>query len=169
MERKACMRRAREIAGLPVLDVKSGNQIGWVQDVVFDTRTDSVSGILLEGGHFFHSSKGLPRRALANIGKDAVTVRDAKLQDVQGRLWSETLGSPVYTEGGETRGKIEDVFLDDTGDRILGYEVSDGFFADLLQGRGTILQQHVVADGEDIVIVDDQARPWGENGGGSGS
>ena len=41
------MRRTREIAGLPVLDLKSGKQIGWVQDIVFDTQADRVSGVLL--------------------------------------------------------------------------------------------------------------------------
>ena len=104
---------------------------------------------------------------VAVIGKDAVTVHSAQLQDVRGILWSQKIGNPVYTEDGEARGKIEDVFLDDPGERIVGYEVSDGFFADLIQGRGTILQQHVVADGEDMMIVDNQAAPWGENGGGS--
>lgn len=161
------MRRTREIAGLPVLDLKSGKQIGWVQDVVFDTEADRVSGVLLEGGHFFRSRRGFQRESVANIGKDAVMVHTAQLQDVSGVLWSQKVGSAVYTEGGEARGKIEDVFLDDTGERIIGYEVSDGFLADLMQGRGTILQQHVVADGEDMMIVDNQATPWGENGGGS--
>ncbi len=161
------MRRTREIVGLPVLDIKTGEQVGWVQDIAFDTELDRVSGVLLEGGHFFHSMKGIPRPAVAFIGKDALTVNTVQLEEVQGTLWSQKIGNQVYTEDGEARGKIEDVFLDDSGERIVGYEVSDGFLADLFQGRGTILQQHVIVDGEDVLVVDDQARPWGENGGGS--
>ncbi|MDI6812071.1 MAG: PRC-barrel domain-containing protein [Desulfitobacteriaceae bacterium] len=161
------MRRTREIVGLPVLDIKTGEQVGWVQDITFDTELDRVSGVLLEGGHFFHSMNGIPRQAVAFIGKDALTVNTVQLEEVQGTLWSQKIGNQVYTEDGEARGKIEDVFLDDSGERIVGYEVSDGFLADLFQGRGTILQQHVIVDGEDVLVVDDQARPWGENGGGS--
>lgn len=161
------MRRTREIVGLPVLDIKTGERVGWVQDVVFDTEADEVLGVLLEGGHFFHSVKGIPRQAVAFIGKDALTVNTVQLEEVKGVLWSQKVGNQVYTEDGEARGKIEDVFLDDSGERIVGYEVSDGLLADLFQGRGTILQQHVIVDGEDVLVVNDQAKPWGENGGGS--
>jgi len=161
------MRRARDIVGLPVIDLKTGDRVGWVQDVVFDPKSDKVSGVLLEGGHFFHVKKGIPRQAVAFIGKDALTVNTVHLAELKGVLWSQKVGNQVYAEDGEARGKIEDVFLDDSGERIVGYEVSDGLLADLFQGRGTILQQHVIADGEDVLVVDDQAKPWHENGGGS--
>ncbi|MHB1653413.1 MAG: PRC-barrel domain-containing protein [Desulfitobacteriaceae bacterium] len=161
------MRRTRDIVGLPVLDLKSGRQVGWVQDIVFDPEQDRVSGVLLEGGHFFQSSKGIPRQTVARIGKDALVVTSFQLKEILGIRWSQKVGNPVYTEGGQARGKIADVFLDDFGERIVGYEVSDGLFADLVQGRGTILQQHVVVEGKNVLIVGDQVVPWGENGGGS--
>lgn len=161
------MRRTREIVGLPVLDIKTGEQIGWVQDLAFDAESNRVTGVLLEGGHFFHPKKGIPRQAVAFMGKDALTVSTVQLEEIKGTLWSQKVGNHVYSEEGAARGRVEDVFLDDSGERIVGYEVSDGFLADLFQGRGTILQQHVIVDGEDVLVVDDQARPWGENGGGS--
>lgn len=160
------MRRTRDIVGLPVLD-SSGGQVGWVQDVVFDVENDLVSGVQLEGGHLIHSSKGIPRGAVASIGKDALTVQAVQLIEIPGARWSQKVGNQVYSEDGETRGRIADVFLDDRGERIVGYEVSDGLFTDLIQGRGKILQQHVVVNGEDVLIVDNQVAPWGENGGGS--
>ena len=108
------MRRTREIIGLPVLDLKSGDSIGWVQDLVLDNDKDEVVGILLEGGHFFQSSKGIPRQAIVAVGKDALTVREKTIEELKGTRWSDKVGNEVYTQGGDARGAIEDVFLDDS-------------------------------------------------------
>jgi uncharacterized protein YrrD len=153
------MRRSREIIGLPVLDLKSGDSIGWVQDLILDNDQDEVVGILLEGGHFFRSPKGIPRQAIAAIGKDAVTVREKTIEELKGTRWSDKVGNEVYTQAGDARGAIEDVFLDDSVQKIVGFEVSDGLFADLLHGRGTILKPRVMINGQDIIIVDNQVSP----------
>jgi uncharacterized protein YrrD len=153
------MRRTREIVGLPVLDVKSGDSIGWVQDLVLDNVKDEVVGILLEGGHLFHSEKGIPRKSIITVGKDALTVCSKAVEELKGTRWSDKVGNEVYTQGGDARGTIEDVFLDDSVEKMVGFEVSDGLFADLLHGRGTILRPHVMIDGKDILIVDNQVSP----------
>ena len=154
------MRRTREIVGLPVLNLKTGDRTGWVEDVIFDAEKDLVAGIILEGGNIFRAIKGIPRNAIAAVGKDAVTVQDVPLQEVQGTRWSKKVGNRVYTKGGDDQGTIEDVFLDDAAEIIVGYEVSDGLFADLMHGRGSIMRQHVVTGGKDVLIVDDRVSPW---------
>ena len=161
------MRRTREIVGLPVLNLKSGDQIGWVQDVVFDEDNRKISGVLLESAHIFHSNKGIPREYVAAVGKDALTISDHVVQEVLGVKWSEKVGNQVFTQGGEAKGTIEDVFLDDSAENIVGFEVSDGLFSDLLEGRGTILQENVMVDGKDVLIVEDQVSPWDQKEGGS--
>ncbi|HBP63934.1 MAG TPA: photosystem reaction center subunit H, partial [Desulfosporosinus sp.] len=105
------MRRIREIVGLPVLDLKSGDSIGWVQDLVLDNDKDEVIGILLEGGHLFRSEKGIPRKAIMTVGKDALTVSSKTVEELKGTRWSDKVGNEVYTQGGDARGTIEDVFL----------------------------------------------------------
>jgi len=162
------MRRSREIVGLPVLCLKTGNQIGWVKDVVFDEDSRKLSGVLLESSHLFHSDKGIPREAIVAVGKDALTVRDQVVQKIQGVKWSHKVGNQVFTQKGEAKGTIEDVFLDDAAENIVGFEVSDGLFSDLLDGRGTIFHDNVMVDGKDVLIVEDQVSPWDqENQGGS--
>ena len=74
--------------------------------------------------------------------------------------WSQKIGNQVYTQGGDGRGTIEDVFIDDSTQHITGFEVSDGLFADLFLGRGSIPEQQVIVDGTDILIVDDGVTPW---------
>ncbi|SPF52079.1 PRC-barrel domain protein [Candidatus Desulfosporosinus infrequens] len=161
------MRRAREIIGLPVLDLKSGDSIGWVQDLVLDNDKDKVVGILLEGGHFFQSSKGIPRQVIVAVGKDALTICENTTEELKGIRWSDKVGNEVYTQGGDARGTIEDVFIDDSVEKIVGFEVSDGLFADLLYGRGTIFRPHVMIDGKDILIVDNQVSPLDQTNEGS--
>lgn len=156
------MRRTREIIGLPVLDMKSGDTVGWVQDLILDNDRDEVVGVLLEGGHFFQSSKGIPRHFIETVGKDALVVREKIIEELKGTKWSDKVGNEVYTQGGEARGTIEDVFLDDSLKKMVGFEVSDGLFADLLHGRGTILKPHVMMDGNDVLIVDNQVSPLDE-------
>ena len=164
------MRRAREIIGLPVLELKTGYSVGWVQDLVLDNARDEVAGILLEGGHFIQSFKGISRQAIESVGKDALIVQEKKLEKLKGTRWSAKVGNEVYTQSGEARGTIEDVFLDDSAEKIVGYEITDGLFADLLHGRGKILTPHVMLDGNDILIVDNQVSPLGQiNEGGLGS
>ncbi|KLU66448.1 MULTISPECIES: PRC-barrel domain-containing protein [Desulfosporosinus] len=153
------MRRSREIVGLPVLDLKKGGSIGWVQDLVLDCNKDEVAGILLEGGHLFHTTKGIPRKAIVSVGKDAVTIQEKTLEELRGTRWSEKIGNEVYTQAGDSRGTIEDIFVDDSVKKLVGFEISDGLFADLLHGRGTILRPHVMIDGKDILIVDNQVSP----------
>lgn len=157
------MRRARDIVGLPVLNLKTGDQVGWVQDVVFDDQGHQVSGIILEGGHLFHPNQGLPSNLIVAVGKDALTVSDNEVQEIKGTRWSQKVGNQVYTQGGEAQGTIEDVFLDDSAADIVGYEVSDGLFSDLIQGRGAIFQKHIMIDGKDVLIVDNQASPWDQH------
>lgn len=156
------MRRAREIIGLPVLDINNADTVGWVQDLILDNEKDEVVGILLEGKHFFQSSKGIPRKSIETAGKDALVVRDKIAEELKGTRWSDKVGNEVYTKGGEARGTIEDAFLDDSLEKIVGFEVSDGLFADLLHGRGTILKPHVLIDGNDVLIVDNQVSPLDE-------
>lgn len=161
------MRRTREIVGLPVLNLKSGDQIGWVSDVVFDEKGRKVNGVLLENSHIFHSSKGISRDFIAAVGKDALTISDHVVQEIMGIKWSEKVGNQIFTQGGEAKGTIEDVFLDDSAESIVGFEVSDGLFSDLIEGRGTIHQENVMVDGKDVLIVEDQVSPWdqGKEGG----
>lgn len=153
------MRRTREIIGLPVLDTTSGDAIGWVKDLVLDSENDEVVGILLEGGKLFHAEKGIPRKSVQAVGKDALTVCSKTMEELKGTRWSDKVGNEVYTQGGDARGTIEDVFLDDSVEKMVGFEVSDGLFTDLFHGRGTIIRPQVMVDGKDVLIVDNQVSP----------
>lgn len=154
------MRCIRDIIGLPILNIKNGDQVGWVKDVVFNQDKDLVTGFILEGGHFFNANKGIPRHAIISVGKNALTVSNISFEEILGLKWSQKIGNKVYTKGGDVKGTIEDVFLDDKAENIVGFEISDGLFADLMEGREAIFKEHIMVDVKDILIVDDQVSPW---------
>jgi len=160
------MLRARDIVGLPVLNLKTGDCVGRVQDIVFDNE-NKVLGIVLEGNNWLRPTVNIPSELICAVGKDALTVKDYAIQEIKGMLWSQKVGNEVYTQNGEAQGTIADVFLDDSMHEIVGYEVSDGLFMDIVRGRGAIFQENVMMDGKDVLIVDDGASPWNQNEGGA--
>ncbi|MDR3271493.1 MAG: PRC-barrel domain-containing protein [Peptococcaceae bacterium] len=148
------MRRTREIIGLPVLSLHSGQRVGWVQDVIYEEKNNEITGIILES-HFFQSAKGIPRKEIQLIGKDALVIDSEELEEIPGVHVTQKIGNHVYNQDGDERGTIQDIFLDDEARTVAGYEVSDGLIADLLQGRGMILQQQVYSDSKDTLVVEE--------------
>lgn len=62
------------------------------------------------------------------------------------------LGKPMVTYNGENIGLLEDVYIQENLGTIVGYEVSDGFFADISEGR-KVLENTSISIGEDTIVV----------------
>ena len=64
---------------------------------------------------------------------------------------------PVVTVHGEQLGRVSDVYFDDLqGTQIVGYELTDGFIADMMEGRKWLPAPRKLDDvmlGEDVIIV----------------
>ena len=57
------------------------------------------------------------------------------------------------TAEGERLGFLEDVyFLEEVG-TIIGYEISDGFFSDMMEGKRVIKAEQPPAIGKDAIII----------------
>jgi uncharacterized protein YrrD len=73
--------------------------------------------------------------------------------------WLDNAGinsSAVMTTKVEVLGVLTDVLLEETAGNILGYELSDGYFNDLLRGRKVIPTANIITWGKDTVIVDER-------------
>lgn len=152
------MRRGREIKNLPVIDVLTGQLLGYVSDFKIANHE------LLEGFYLVtldNQVQYLSRDSISRIGRDAVLVK-ADLGEVilEGQPdWLGNAGpngSAVMTSKGEVLGILSDIFLEETEGSILGYEVSDGYFKDLFWGRKVIPTANVLTWGKDTVIVDER-------------
>ena len=139
------MIRLQQMIGLPVIEVSAGKHVGHVKDAWFDEHW-RLDGIVLDAGRRFISAvKAVRWSDVLVCGEDAVlimnerAVRKTEMGEVQRSFQSGAIrlkDLPVVTDQGEQLGRISDVYFDDLqGTQIVGYELTDGFIADLMEGR----------------------------------
>ncbi|ADY56246.1 PRC-barrel domain protein [Syntrophobotulus glycolicus DSM 8271] len=149
------MRRIREIMGTPVLNQKTGAQMGHVKDLIIDDQANRLIGIILETDSLFSGgSPGILRQDLVQINDDFIVADCSGSPELRGNSWLEKSGGTVYNCDGTVKGCIVDVFLDEGWQEILGYELSDGLFADLLNGRQAILEKNILLEGKDVIVIE---------------
>lgn len=156
------VRRAIDVIGAQVINVDSGQIIGRVDDLLFD-REGRLQGLLLTRRSWFTKQPYLPLSDIMAIGEDVVTV-NKELQLGKENISTEwvhvkhgelkMLGIPVVTANGKQLGLLEDVYFQEELGTIIGYEISDGFFSDVMEGRRTIKKPSKLLIGKDAFIVD---------------
>ncbi len=134
------------VEGLPVLSLSTGKECGHVLDLVYENG--AVSGFLVDPKGWFTKHLFLPVEKISNIGTDGVMVKDYRtLQPLSKKEKQAFLlkhgkhrlhGTALLTAEGEKLGLLEDVyFLEEVG-TIVGYEVTEGLVADLVEGRRVV-------------------------------
>jgi uncharacterized protein YrrD len=151
------MRKGRELKNLPVIDVVSGQQLGYVVNYKM-TNHEVLAGLYLLS--FNNRVLYLARDYITKIGRDAILVQAEAAQIIEGEPdWPDNAGlnsSAVMTTKGEVLGVLTDVLLEENAGNILGYELSDGYFNDLFWGRKVIPTAKIITWGKDTVIVDER-------------
>lgn len=156
------MLKARDIIGMPVIDVTSGKQLGSVKDFYLNQHWE-LKAILLEGKHWFHTAKAIVCEDIISFGQDAITIYSEECVnhiDVDPE-WvsfmsgnSKIKGRSMITVNGIQLGLIEDVYFEENkGKKVIGYELTEGFISDLTEGRKWLPAPHNITLGEDAIIV----------------
>ncbi len=155
------MRRARDIVGAQMMDVHSGEMIGVVSDLFFD-REGRLQGLLLEKKQWFGAPPFLPVTRIHSIGEDLVMANGAPepLPEDKSKQWyalfkgdQHMTGHPVVTSNGKQLGILEDVYFQEKMGNIIGYEISDGFLADLTEGRHVVQHPDKIMFGKDAFVI----------------
>ncbi|OYD08849.1 PRC-barrel domain-containing protein [Paludifilum halophilum] len=156
------MRKSQDLIGLPVIHVKTGKQLGRVRDLLFDDR-QRFRGVLLENGGWVRRGRYVPYERIRSMGEDAIILDSEEdvlsLNDEQSR-WTGLLtgrrrlkGRPVMMSDGRELGMVEDVYFMEKMGILMGYELSEGFFNDLRQGRKVYHPLSPLNWGEDVLIA----------------
>ncbi len=156
------MKRTRDVIGLPVIGVQTGKQVGVIKDVLLDDEWQ-VQAFVLSDGYWFQDATGVGWDSVVAVGDDAVTIKQEELigpLDAAGS-WRLLLGGsrrikglPLLTVNGHQLGVVDDVYLDgESGRKVIGYEVTEGFISDLKEGRKWLPMPESVKVGEDALIV----------------
>lgn len=156
------MRRAKDMLGLPVIDVRTGKQLGSVKDLWIDSEWQ-VQAILLDNKSWFSIPRFILWEDINSFGEDAVTVTDEAVirseEDITG-AWvlltgsGQIMGLPLLTVNGQQLGRVEDVYFSPNMDkRIIGFELSEGFLADVKDGRKWLPAPEQATMGQDVIMV----------------
>lgn len=160
------MIRLQQLIGLPVLTINNGKKVGVVKDAWFDEHW-KLKGLVLEYAKWFAVKvRTVQWDAVLTCGDDAVFIADeaqvltGKKQLLQRAYCMGVVhlkDMPVITVTGSQLGRISDVYFYPFQDtQIVGYELTDGFISDLIEGRKwlrTPSDLNEVLLGEDAIIV----------------
>jgi uncharacterized protein YrrD len=157
------VRTFSSIKGLPVYDKSSGKELGKVLDLCFDKK-GTVNGLMMDTKGLLKKNKLIPLSEISSFGLDGIMVandldEERMTEKLMGLHFLESgqdriIGKPLVTTEGDKLGLVEDVYFKEELGTIIGYEVTDGFFADMTEGRKIFKSSNPLTIGENIVIVD---------------
>ncbi|WP_100372003.1 PRC-barrel domain-containing protein [Bacillus sp. FJAT-45037] len=156
------MRTFSTVEGLPVIEQGTGIEWGYVIDLLVG-QDMQIEGFVVDKKGWFNHHMFLPVQAVASFGSDGVMISEhLKLsrfiskehQAYPLKLGKKRLGGrSLLTSEGEKVGLVEDVYFDEEVGTIVGYEVTDGLVADLVEGRKVILPKGPLVISKDNAIV----------------
>lgn len=150
------------LKGLPVYNEKTGKILGQVVDLCIN-NSGQVDSLLLDGKGMFQRDRLIPLNQISSFGTDGVmvTCEIEALPIVHTNKAIHFLNShhglfrkPVLTAEGEKLGLLEDVYFQEEMGTIIGYEITDGFFADITEGKKVVKTKRPITVGKDVIVVD---------------
>jgi uncharacterized protein YrrD len=140
------MRKGRSIIGLNVLSQTDATDFGKVRDLIFDHETDELLALLISERDLFGliDAQIVPWSEVRSIGPNAIMVASGtskikagdypRVKEIMNRETALS-GTRIITTDGQEIGTLADMYIEDETGRIVGYEVSGGFFSDTMSGK----------------------------------
>ena len=175
------MIRVSALGGRAVVDLDAAEKLGKIDKIILDPDGRQVAGFVIsKGSSLFNSGTDtvLPASSVHAIGPDAVTVHvtpDAPAEAVRlddlPRV-SDLVGRKVVSDEGRFLGTVDDVLVDETDGRIVGYALTDsgpgGRLGDLMSGERKDQQapylraEANLRAGQDLIVAPEDAlsRDW---------
>lgn len=161
------MPKLSELIGLPVLEMKTGTQIGEVLEVVVNVEQAALYGIIVAGSSWFTQDRGVLVSELASMGQDAVMLHNSEdigelsipADQTAFKKFSEMVDKAVYTESGSYLGMLVDVVYSAGTGEVRFYELSEGLITDFLRGRTIMpLPPAQVISPEKIIVPESMGK-----------
>lgn len=156
------MRTFSVLNGLSVISLHGGEEIGKVIDLLIN-KTE-IAGIIIDKKGWLNRHFYVPLEKIHAVGQDALVVEDKRTLTIYDKkqfplssLYSglnNIAGKMLMSTEGEKLGLLEDVYFDEALGSIVGYEVTDGFIADLKEGKQVLKTTAPLIVGEDVLVID---------------
>ncbi|PMC39726.1 photosystem reaction center subunit H [Bacillus sp. UMB0899] len=151
------MRTFSKLKGLPVYCNNDATILGHVTNLCLSSK-GFIFGLMMEGKGLFHRDKFIPIQSIYSIGENGVMVEQLdsllSIQDMKKQYtyntYNDLENKAVLTKEGNKLGLLDDVYFSETLGTIEAYELTDGFFADITEGKKV-----VKASGEPFTISKD--------------
>lgn len=119
----------------------------------------TVEGLLVKKGVFFKQSCFLDIQNVESFGWDGVMIEDEnaleKAKESSEFTSAHSLeGMMMLSKSGNSLGLLKDVYFQEELGTIVGYEITDGFFSDIMEGKQVIQTGKPLTIGKDAIIVD---------------
>ena len=156
------MYKGSDVIGKPIVSHNNGEILDKIKDIVFDSQTSKVSGFVVAEGGVFTYTRVLPFEQVKTIGNDAVIVESAsaitRADEVveQAKTKNVAKGTKIMSEDGRSLGQISDIYFDEVGGSIVGYEISGGVFQDAYKGKAYLSTPREFRIGEDVAFISNE-------------
>lgn len=151
------MPKGRELVGLPVISQDGGEELGRVQDLLYDEKSCTLQALVLADGGWLKHPQVVDYASLAGRGPKSFTVAGAgevRHELPSGtRRWQEIKGLRLLDKNGQELGLVEDLVIDLPSGRLRAMEISTGLVNDLLEGRQEIPFSGSINWGPDNVTI----------------
>ncbi|QGQ47367.1 PRC-barrel domain-containing protein [Metabacillus sediminilitoris] len=156
------MRTFSKLKGLPVYSNHDGNILGYVTNLCLSSN-GFVHGLMIEGKGLFQRDRFVPIHSIHALGENGVMVDDKNkllsIQEMRGNYTYSTYDDihfkTVLTKDGERLGLLEDVYFSEQMGTIEAYELTDGFFADIAEGKKVVKASgEPLTIGKDTIVID---------------
>jgi len=156
------MKMTREILGLPIVSISTGDEVGKVKNILFNGDKGAVDFVVVETGNQIFSAKVIPTDKVLGIGKNALTIEnDSAISDINKISDAVELvekdikvkGTKVLTKKGTLVGEIGDVCVNEENCcRITALEHVNSSSHDKLK---LIPRDKVITFGKNLIIVEE--------------
>jgi len=157
------MHRVSETIGLPIIGADTGRQLGKVRDVWFASDWTIFGFVTAPRRWWSPKAKVIRWADTDKIGRDGVMVRSKRaVSETAGvdEIYSFCLGKAklkdleVVTLHGDRLGTVTDVYFNPImGNKVIGFELSDGLISDLIEGRQWLPVSDGLQFGEHMLLV----------------
>jgi uncharacterized protein YrrD len=156
------MKMTREILGLPIVSISTGEEIGKVKNILFNGEKGGIDFIVVETGNQIFSAKVIPTDRVLGIGANALTIEnESTITDINRLPGAVELvekdirvkGTKVLTKKGRLVGEIGDVCVDEENCcKITALEHING-----VSGEKPLLirRDSVITFGKNLTIVEE--------------
>ncbi|QQZ10768.1 PRC-barrel domain-containing protein [Heyndrickxia vini] len=162
------MRTLSLLKGIPVYNAE-GQKKGEVCDLGI-SDTGKISCLLIKSKNLFSTLYRLPITEVDEFGEQGIILRKSnKLQKYKAIDEEYTIchSKPLLkkltiSRSGDQLGLLEDVYFSEEVGTIIGYELTDGFFTDIMEGKKIVHSVGPPRFGKDAIIVSVNQTRGGE-------